>query len=132
MAFEAHIKIEGLTELQHSLKASQGKLPAALGSAHKAIGQYIIAKVPPGDPHAVGAGSGSVIRPSATKRDVVIRVGGTHRSRHVQQWGKKYVHPPTKGRPYILGTVLEHEDDIVEQYHKTLIMYLRPYFPTVK
>jgi hypothetical protein len=134
-----HIQVEGLAEFQRDLKAaSGGKLPAALGEAHKEIGRFIIAKIPQGDPSAVGSGYTATVRPSATKRDVILRVGGAFRNtvaskrriptRYVQ-WGKFPVQPFARGaRPYILGVVEENEQAIIDEYKKRVMHALAPAF----
>jgi hypothetical protein len=131
-----HIQIDGLRELQRDLKASQGKLPKALGEAHKNVGRFVISKVPQGDPHAVGAGSGATIRPSATKRDVLLRVG--HGARPLvgktggaAQWGKARVMPFAPGphsRPYIVGTIEQNRGAIVEKFLDETMKALKSVF----
>jgi len=124
----AHIQVEGLRELQAAIKRQQGQLPKAIGDAHKRIGQFIIGRIPPGDPHAVGAGSGASVRPSATKREVLLRVGHTAREERKQQWGKKIVQPFAPGRPYILGVVDENEDEIEQMFLDEMTAILGPAF----
>lgn len=130
MAFKgaAHIEVEGLKELQTAIKRQQGKLPAAIGEAHKEIGQFIIGKLPEGDPHAVGMGSGATVRPSATKRDVVLRVGHGAREGHKPQWGSKEVQPFESGRPYIVGAIQDNQEQIEEMFMKKYMDVLGPAF----
>jgi hypothetical protein len=126
-----HIQIDGLRELQRDLKASQGKLPKALGEAHKNVGRFVISKVPQGDPHAVGAGSGATIRPSATKRDVLLRVGYGAREHHFQQWGETRVMPFAPGphsRPHIVGTIEQNRGAIVEKFLDETMKALKSVF----
>jgi hypothetical protein len=111
-----HIVVEGLRELQAGIKKAEGKLPKSLGEAHKEVGRFIIGKLPAGDPHAVGAGSGASIRPSATKREVILRVGHGGRTAHKNQWGKREVQPFAAGRPYIVGTIEENQEAIEEKF----------------
>lgn len=129
---KAHIKVEGLREMQAALKKSQGKLPDSIGQAHKRVGQFVIAKLPPADPHAVGAGSGASVRPSATKREVLLRVGHSKREAAKDQWGRKEVQPFAPGRPYIVGTVERYEDEIVEEFRKQVLEAVGPAFCEVK
>lgn len=123
-----HIEVEGLKELQTAIKRSQGKLPASIGQAHKNVGSFIISKLPPGDPRAVGAGSGATVRPSATKRDVVLRVGHGGRAASRFQWGKTAVQPFTSGRPYIVGTVERYRKEIEQKFIDEIMKALSPAF----
>ena len=129
----AHIDIEGYREFQMALKRQMGKLPAALGEAHKEVGKFIIDNLSPRpDALAVGEGAGSAVRPSATKRDLILRVGGKHRAERspLPPWGKRPVQP-YKGapdRPYIVGTALDHEEEIREKLEEELIKALAPAF----
>jgi hypothetical protein len=125
---QPHIKVEGLKELQSAIKRQQGKLPKSIGDAHKEVGRFIIGKLPPGDPHAVGAGSGATVRPSATKRDVILRVGGAHRDARKDQWGKKEVQPFIGGRPFIIGTALDNQKAIEEKFLEETMKALSPAF----
>ena len=120
MSFEPHIEVEGLKEFQSDLKRQMGKLPAEIGQIHKEVGQFIIGKLPEGDPHAVGMGSGATVRPSATKRDVVLRVGGAHRDpgKDYMQWGKQVVQPFESGRPFIVGAIQDNQEQIEEMFMK--------------
>jgi len=129
VAFDPHIKVEGLKELQADIKQRQGKLPTEIGQIHKEVGQFIIGKLPEGDPHAVGMGSGATVRPSATKRDVVLRVGGAHREgKDYMQWGKAAVMPPVSGRPYIVGAIEDNQEQIEEMFMKKYMDVLGPAF----
>ena len=123
-----HIEVEGLKELQIAIKRGQGKLPASIGEAHKEVGRFIIGKLPPGDPHAVGAGASAQVRPSATKRDVVLRVGHGGRQAAKNQWGKTPVQPFASGRPHIIGTVLENQEAIEEKFLDETLKAVGPAF----
>jgi hypothetical protein len=124
----AHIEIEGLKELQTAIKKQQGKLPASLGEAHRNVGSFIIGKLPAGNPNAVGSGSGATVRPSATKRDVVLRVGHGGREASKNQWGKTEVQPFASGRPYIIGTIKDNQDAIEQMFLDELTKALEPAF----
>lgn len=128
MAGKAHIEVEGLRELQAAIKRQQGQLPAALGQAHKDVGAFIIGKLPAGDPHAVGAGAGATVRPSATKREVLLRVGHKDRVAARNQWGKTIVQPFVPGRPYIVGAVEQHQDEIEQKFLDEMVKLLGPAF----
>lgn len=117
------IKIEGLKEFQRAArKGTDSELPKRLGRAHKHIGELVISKLSPAPtPAAVGVGGGSSVRPSASKRDVLLRVGGGHRAGHSpeMQWGRKPGRrpgTPAPKRPYIKGTVDAHRGQIETEY----------------
>lgn len=123
-----HIEIEGLKELQSAIKKAQGKLPASIGEAHKEVGRFVIGKLPQGNPNAVGSGSGATVRPSATKRDVVLRVGSGARGASKNQWGKVPVQPFVSGRPYIVGTVEKYRKEIEQKFMEEMMKALKPAF----
>jgi len=132
-----HIQVFGLRELQLAIKRQQGELPKALGKVHKDIGTFIIGKLPAADPHAVGSGSGATVRPSATKREVLLRAGSGARearasgrgvSVKAEQWGSRPVQPYIKGRPYIVGTIEENEDEIEQRFLDAMTEILGPAF----
>lgn len=131
------IQVEGLKEFQRDLKRQTGKLPKAIGEAHKNVGRFIVGKLPPGDPHAVGAGAGATVRPSATKREVLLMAGSAARVQRAegraagvraQQWGRREVRPFTKGRPYIVGVIEEYQEDILEEFLEQTVKALSPAF----
>lgn len=117
------IEVDGLKEFQRAVrKSTDTELPKRLGQANKSIGQLVISKLEPKpDPAAVGKGAGSTIRPSASKRDVLLRVGGTHRAGRTPQmrWGKfpgRNARDPAPDRPHIRGTVERHRKEIEKAY----------------
>lgn len=119
------IEVDGLEEFQRSLRrAANTNLPKEMGQVHKQIGELVISRLdPPPSPAAVGRGRGASVRPSASKRDVLLRVGGAHRAGNApkMQWGKspgRTPGVPAPERPYILRTAKRHEDDILDQYAK--------------
>lgn len=136
MAAPKAIEVDGLRELNRALRRSADTdLPKRLGQANKAIGQLVIDRVQPRpQPEAVGQGAGSSIRPSASKREVLLRVGGKHResdneqTTKVRQWGKKVV--PIRGRapkrPYIKQTLEDHYDEITAAYLEAIADAMRP------
>ena len=132
MPIQAHIQVEGLKELQQGLRDANNKLPKALGEAHKRVGQFIINKVPEGSPNAVGAGSGATVRASATKRDVILRVGYGARPMHKSQWGKTEVQPFESGRPYIVGTIEANVDAIEDMFAEEMLKVVGPAFYSAK
>ena len=122
MAKSGAIEVDGLKEFQAaSRRAVDSELPKRLGRAHKEIGQLVIDRLQPrSDPAAVGSGAGAAIRASASKREVLLRVGGAHRARPpLSIWGRTRVlrvgqsAPP---RPYIRGTIDKHQDEIGTAY----------------
>ena len=63
----------------------------------------------------VGLGAGSTIRASAVTREVVLRVGGAHRSKKVQQWGRRPVRPHPQ-RPYLIQAAVKIQKRIEQKY----------------
>ena len=117
----AAIELDGLQEFQRAARRSTDtELPKRLGRAHKHIGQLVIDRLQPRpDPAAIGAGKGSTVRASASKRDVLLRVGGTHRASHSpqMQWGKSRPERLVANRrPYIRETIDANYDEIADEY----------------
>lgn len=131
MAAEA-IRVEGLKELQRTLrKAIDEDIPARLGDANRSIGELVISRLSPApDPLAVGVGGNAAVRPSSSKRDVLLRVGGAYRAKPpLSVWGKKSVAPtgkPRPLRPHILGTVEQHQAEIEDAYLDAIAEALNP------
>lgn len=113
------IEVEGLRELNQAIRKSVDRdLPKRMGQANKAIGQRFISDWldPKPNPAAVGTGAGAAVRPSASKREVLLRVGGAHRAGKTpqMQWGRRPVggvgsKPP---RPYIIRSAEKHQSEI--------------------
>lgn len=123
------IEVEGLKQFQMAVRrAVSGPLPKEMGEAHREIGELVITKLDPKpDPKAVGSGKGATVRASASKRDVLLRVGGSHRAsgEHTrkQPWGRlRVVRPgtPAPDRPHIRGTIDKHADEIGDAYLKAI------------
>lgn len=124
------IEVEGLRELNAAIRRSvDSELPKRMGQANKQIGELVIARLRPSpDPAAVGLGRGSDVRASASKREVMLRVGGAHRAAgplytKMQPWGiRRLVRPgrATPPRPYIRGTAETHRDEIVDAYLRAI------------
>lgn len=102
-------------------RASNTDLPKRIGQANKKVGRKFIDTWlhPKPDPAAVGEGAGSTVRPSASKREVLLRVGGKHREGRTprMQWGKRPGRPirqKAPPRPYIRESVERHRDEIQE------------------
>lgn len=117
------IQIEGLEEFQRAARRSTDlELPKRLGEAHREIGKLVISRLQPSpNPAAVGTGAGASVRPSATKREVLLRVGGAHRRGHSpeMQWGKRRVLRVGRSapkRPYIKETAERNRAEIGTAY----------------
>lgn len=130
----AYIEVEGLKEFQRAVRAAKDKeLNKRLGQANKKVGQLVIDRLSPRpDPAAIGAGRGATVRPSASKREVLLRVGGSHRAKPpLSVWGKRRVlrvgasAPP---RPFIQGTAETHWDEIADAWLDATIEAFAPAF----
>jgi hypothetical protein len=119
------IRVEGLKEFQSaSRRAADRELPKCLGQAHRHIGELVISRLSPApDPMAVGAGAGAAVRASASKRDVLLRVGGAHRASgaytRMQPWGRTRVGRIgilRPARPHIRGTIDKYRSEIENAY----------------
>lgn len=135
----ADIKVEGLREFQMAARRSTDSgLPKRLGDAHKQIGELVITKLSPRPtPPAVGTGAGASVRPSASKREVLLRVGGGHRAGHSpeMQWGRRPARTPGQSapkRPYIRETIDRHESEIGDAYLEAISQAMRPAFAETK
>ncbi len=118
------VELEGYDQFRRQLRhAEDTELPKRLGLAHKSIGQLVIDRLTPApDPAAIGEGAGSTVRPSASKREVLLRVGGKHRAETspYSQWGKKPV-LTLRGRnrperPFIRQTVEDNRSEIESEF----------------
>lgn len=129
------VRVEGLKEFQRAARrAADTDLPKRLGQANKQIGELVIRRLsPPPDPAAVGQGAGAAVRPSASKREVLLRVGGKHRAGHSpqMQWGKRPARTPGRRapeRPYIRQTVEDNRREIEQAYLAAVAAAMRPAF----
>jgi hypothetical protein len=129
------IEVEGLKEFQAAARrAVDSGLPKRLGEANKSIGQLVISKLSPSpDASSVGEGAGAAVRASASKREVMLLVGGAHRGRHTpyMQWGKRpgpLAFRPRPKRPNIRGTVDKHQGEIEDAYLKAVSQAMKPAF----
>lgn len=112
-----------LKRFQRAVRQSTDtELPKRLGQANKSVGQLVIDRLQPRpDPDAVGTGAGASVRPSASRRNVLLRVGGAHRAGYApqKQWGKKpgpLAFRRRGPRPYIRQTVEDNRKDIEEAW----------------
>lgn len=137
----AYIEVKGLKEFNRAVRAAKDKeLDKRIGQANKKIGQMIVDRLYPNpDPRATGVGRGATPRPSASKREVLLRVGGAHRSRNgaspeqtrMQPWGaKRIVRPGTElpDRPFIQGTAEQNFDEIGQAWMDAIMDALAPAF----
>lgn len=123
MAGSGAIEVEGLRELNKAIRRSvDTDLPKRMGAANKSIGALVVSKLQPRpDPAAIGSGAGATVRPAASKREVLLRVGGTHRAGHTpyMRWGKRLgraIRTQAPPRPYIRGTVDANRKEIDNAY----------------
>ena len=137
MARQPHGKIEvdtaDLRAFRRAVRQSTDReLPKRLGQANKSVGQLVIDRLQPRpDPASIGAGAGAAVRASASRREVVLRVGGKHRERDslpkpnkskaryaLATWGRRaaMVPGPRPKRPNIRGTVERHRSEIEEAW----------------
>lgn len=123
MAAFGKVELEGYDEVRRAIRhAEDRELPKRLGQAHKDIGQKVIDLLsPPPVPEAVGEGAGATVRPSASKREVLLRVGGKHRAAAapMAQWGKKRVllrGRKAPERPYIRQTAEDNRPYIEREF----------------
>lgn len=130
----AYIQVEGLKEFNRAVTAAKDKeLNRRIGQANKAIGQLVIDRLSPApDPAAVGVGRGATVRPSATRREVLLRVGGSHRPKPpLSVWGARRVLRPglqAPDRPFIQGTAERHFDEIGQAWLDAMVDALAPAF----
>ena len=116
---EGFIQVDGWEEFQRDLRrAKQTEYPKRIGQANKKTGQFVKDLVQrQASPSAVGVGRGASVRPSASKREVILRVGGAHRANYslpkpdrsdnrfaLASWGARMGRKPYERaprRPYI-------------------------------
>lgn len=114
------VQIEGVRELVRLIGKIDPALRKELGQRNKAIGQRIIDRAFP-KPTPVGAGAGAMPRASATTNVLRIIAGGTHRSRPVQQWGRRNVSRDGVERPYIRRSAETESPQIEKEYLDALL-----------
>lgn len=133
----SYIEVEGLKEFNRAVRAAKDKpLDKRIGQANKEIGRLVIERLSPTlDPLAVGAGRGASPRPSASKREVLLRVGGAHReageNTAMQPWGAKRIAPVgshTPPRSFIQGTAEDHFKEISQAWLDAMVEALAPAF----
>lgn len=130
----AYIEVEGLKEFNRAVRAAKDKeLNKRIGQANKKIGQLVIDRLSPApDPAAIGAGKGASVRPSASKREVLLRVGGSHRQKPpLSVWGKRRVlrvGATAPERPHIQRTAERHEAEISSEWTDAIMEAFAPAF----
>jgi hypothetical protein len=116
----ARLQVEGVRELNRLLRAAGGPvLQKELGKVHKQIGQMVIDRL--GGPDTgigVGGRPGATISPSAATREVLLRVGGSHRNGwgKVGRWGRKWNRQERGKRPHLIGAAFDIEPQITKTY----------------
>lgn len=114
------VKIEGVRELVRAIGKVEPGLRKELGQRNKAIGQRIIDKAFP-KPESVGAGAGAKPKASAQTNVLLIKAGGAHRTRPVQQWGRRVVSREGVKRPYIRRSAEQDMPQIEKDYMDALL-----------
>ena len=130
---QIEIDRDDLKRFHRAVRQAQSKeLDTRLKQANKSVGQLIIDRLSPRpDPAAIGAGAGAAVRASASKREVLLRVGGKHREREslpkpttskaryaLATWGRRaaMMPGPRPKRPHIRETVERHREEIQEAW----------------
>lgn len=124
-----------LKQFQRTVRRSTDtNLPKRIGLANKSIGRLVIDRLQPKpDPAAIGEGAGASVRPSASKREVLLRVGGAHRAGRTPEmrWGKRAGRPirqQAPPRPYIRQTVEDNRDEIEQAWLQAISRAMDPAF----
>jgi hypothetical protein len=121
------LEVEGYKDFQRAVAGADKELAKRIGEIHKDIGAFVISKL---QPKAVGEGAGARVRPSATRREVLLRVGGGWRDERARQWGKKQEWPSggAPERPDIIGTAHRHQARIEQLLFDGIDKALKPPF----
>ena len=120
MAVQPRLHIEGVRQLNRLLRRVGGReLQKELGQVHRSIGEMVIARAG-GAKTGVGSGRGETIRPSASTREVLLRVGGSHRAQdpRKRQWGKTQRWPggDAPRRPHLIEKARQIQPQIEAEY----------------
>ena len=118
MPVQPRLQFTNVAAVRLALRRAGGpELVREMGQVHKSIGEMVIARLG-GRSTGVGAGRGEAIRPSAATREVLLRVGGSHRRRRVRQWGRTQVWPggSAPARPYLIQAARDIAPQIEEAY----------------
>lgn len=121
------IEVEGYQEFRRAVARADGELAKRIGQVHKDIGAFVISKL---QPPSVGEGAGAKVRPSATRREVLLRVGGAWRDEQARQWGKRQEWPGGHApeRPDIVGTAQRHQTEIEQRFLDLIEKTYKPPF----
>lgn len=115
---QPRMAIEGHRDLSRRLNQIGGKeLRKEYGQVHKRIGERVIREAG-GKQTGVGAGRGASIRPSASTREIQVRVGGPHRESAKAQWGVRQQWPggDPPDRPHLIGAATSIQGEIMQMY----------------
>jgi hypothetical protein len=117
---QPRLHVEGLDQFRRQLRqvSPDGRqYQKELGQVHKAIGELVIGKVG-GRSTGVGSGRGETIRPSAAAREVMLLVGGSHRSQKREQWGvyQRWPGGEPPERPHLIGAAYAARREIEDRY----------------
>lgn len=129
-----HIQVEGFEQFRREARrAADTDLPKRLGQANRDIGRLVISRLQPRPaPAAVGEGAGASVRPSSSKREVLLRVGGKHRAGRAPKavWGRRKGGDLRRApaRPHIRGTVERHRNEIEQAWLDAVARAMRPAF----
>lgn len=123
MAESFGIEVEGVRELVRAITKVSPELRKELGQRNKSIGQSVIDRAFP-KPLNVGAGAGAKPRASATANVLRIMAGGSHRTSHAQQWGRRNA-PRDDKRPYIRRAAVDQMPRIERDYIDALLEVAR-------
>lgn len=120
MAVTPRLHVEGVRQLNRLLRKVGGReLQKELGQVHKSIGELVIARLG-GRKTGVGSGRGETVRPSAATREVLLRVGGSHRASSPRrlQWGRVQRWPGGEPpqRPHIIQAARDIQPQIEREY----------------
>lgn len=121
------LEVEGYREFRAAVARADKRLTKELGQVHKDVGAFVISKL---QPKSVGEGAGARVRPSATVREVLLRVGGGWRDERARQWGKKQEWPgggPPE-RPDIIATANRNQARIEQLLLDGINKALKPPF----
>jgi hypothetical protein len=121
------IEVEGYEEFRRAVARADKELAKRIGQVHKGIGAFVISKL---EPKSVGEGAGAKVRPSATVREVLLRVGGGWRDERARQWGKRQEFPGglAPERPDIIGTARNNQAEIEQRLLDAIDRALKPPF----
>ena len=127
-----HIQVEGWKPLRRDIRrAVDQDMPRRMGQAHRNVGLYVKRLVDArSDPAAVGAGRGADVRPSSSRREVLVRVGYGTRKAPVAPWGIRQVQPvgPRPPRPHIVGIINDDRASIEREFFDQVMAAAAPPF----